>query len=93
MKKKLVVKVLTGSNDPERTAQAFTVAATAAASGVDVSLWLTSRLLFMPCQANAKSLSFLTLLPYLNFVIKFWLQDPSHSAPNALNDEAFPRKT
>jgi len=42
MKKKLVVKVLTGSNDPERTAQAFTVAATAVASGVDVSLWLTS---------------------------------------------------
>jgi len=46
MKKKLVVKVLTGSNDPERTAQAFTVAATAAASGVDVSLWLTSEASF-----------------------------------------------
>jgi len=39
--KKLVVKAMTGSNDPERTAQAFTVAATALASGYEVSLWLT----------------------------------------------------
>ncbi len=41
MRKKLVVKVLTGMNDPERTAQAFTVAATALASGIEISLWLT----------------------------------------------------
>ncbi len=41
-RKKLVIKVLTGLNDPERTVQAFTVAASAIASGVDVSLWLTS---------------------------------------------------
>ena len=33
---------MTGTNDPERTAQAFTVAATALASGYEVSLWLTS---------------------------------------------------
>ncbi len=31
-----------GSDDPERAAQAFTVAATALASGFEVSLWLTS---------------------------------------------------
>ncbi len=37
----LVVKVTAGSDAPERCAQAFTVAATAAATGVDVSLWLT----------------------------------------------------
>ena len=42
MQKKLVVKVLSGQSDPERTAQAFTVAATALASGFEVSLWLTS---------------------------------------------------
>jgi predicted peroxiredoxin len=42
MQKKLVVKVLSGLSDPERTAQAFTVAATALASGFEVSLWLTS---------------------------------------------------
>jgi predicted peroxiredoxin len=41
MRRKLVIKVLTGVNDPERTAQAFTVAASAVAAGVDVSLWLT----------------------------------------------------
>jgi predicted peroxiredoxin len=37
----LVVKVTAGKDDPERCNQAFTVAATAAASGVTVSLWLT----------------------------------------------------
>ena len=37
----LVVKVTAGQDDPERCNQAFTVAATAAASGVPVSLWLT----------------------------------------------------
>ena len=39
--KTLVVKVMAGSEDPERAAQAFTVAATALASGFNVSLWLT----------------------------------------------------
>ena len=38
---KLVVKVMAGSDDPERCAQAFTVASTALASGAEVSLWLT----------------------------------------------------
>jgi predicted peroxiredoxin len=37
----LVVKVTAGADAPERCAQAFTVAATAAAGGVAVSLWLT----------------------------------------------------
>jgi predicted peroxiredoxin len=37
----LVVKVTAGKDDPERCNQAFTVAATAAASGIPVSLWLT----------------------------------------------------
>jgi predicted peroxiredoxin len=36
-----VVKVTAGKDDPERCNQAFTVAATAAASGIPVSLWLT----------------------------------------------------
>ena len=40
--KKLVVKAMSGTDDPERAAQAFTVAATALASGFAVSLWLTS---------------------------------------------------
>jgi predicted peroxiredoxin len=37
----LVVKATAGADAPERCAQAFTVAATAVASGVPVSLWLT----------------------------------------------------
>ena len=37
----LVIKVTAGADAPERCSQAFTVAATAVASGVTVSLWLT----------------------------------------------------
>ncbi|MEU3556875.1 DsrE family protein [Streptomyces fragilis] len=41
MTKKLVIKVTAGADSPERCSQAFTVAAVAVASGVEVSLWLT----------------------------------------------------
>jgi predicted peroxiredoxin len=41
MPRALVVKVTAGADDPERCNQGFTVAATAAASGAEVSLWLT----------------------------------------------------
>lgn len=41
MTRTLVVKVTAGADAPERCAQAFTVASTAIAAGVDVSLWLT----------------------------------------------------
>lgn len=37
----LVVKATAGKDDPERCNQAFTVAATAVASGITTSLWLT----------------------------------------------------
>jgi predicted peroxiredoxin len=37
----LVVKLTAGKDDPERSNQALTIAATAAASGVPISLWLT----------------------------------------------------
>jgi predicted peroxiredoxin len=36
-----VIKVTAGEDEPERCNQAFTVAASAVASGVTVSLWLT----------------------------------------------------
>ncbi|MBO8187976.1 DsrE family protein [Streptomyces spirodelae] len=38
---KLVIKVTAGADAPERCSQAFTVASVAAASGTEVSLWLT----------------------------------------------------
>jgi predicted peroxiredoxin len=41
MSRRLVIKVTAGTDAPERCSQAFTVAATAAAAGVGVSLWLT----------------------------------------------------
>ena len=41
MARSLVVKLTAGAEAPERCAQAFTVSAVAAASGVPVSLWLT----------------------------------------------------
>ena len=41
MAQTLVVKATAGTDAPERCAQAFTVAATAAAAGTRVSLWLT----------------------------------------------------
>ena len=41
MTKQLVIKVTAGADAPERCSQAFTVAAVAVASGVEVSLWLT----------------------------------------------------
>src|SRR5436189_3485384 len=37
----LVIKVTAGKDEPERSGQALNVAATALASGVPVSLWLT----------------------------------------------------
>ena len=46
---------MTGSDDPERTAQAFTVAATAIASGVEVSLWLTGEATFFALPGRAES--------------------------------------
>ena len=39
--RRLVVKTTAGADAPERCAQAFTVAAVAAGSDADVSLWLT----------------------------------------------------
>ncbi|MEU4687220.1 DsrE family protein [Actinoplanes sp. NPDC023714] len=41
MARLLVVKATSGADAAERCSQAFTVAGTAVASGVDVSLWLT----------------------------------------------------
>jgi predicted peroxiredoxin len=41
MARLLVVKATAGADAPERCSQAFTVASTAAASGIDVSFWLT----------------------------------------------------
>lgn len=56
----LVVKVMAGTNDPERAAQAFTVAATALASGFAVSLWLTGEASFFALPGRCEEFE----LPY-----------------------------
>lgn len=56
----LVIKVTAGKDDPERCNQAFTVAAAAVASGVQVSLWLTGESAWFALPGRAADFS----LPY-----------------------------
>jgi predicted peroxiredoxin len=56
----LVVKLTCGLEAPERLSQGFTVAATAVASGVAVSLWLTGEAAWMAVPGRADAFS----LPY-----------------------------
>ena len=53
----LVIKVTAGKDDPERCNQAFTVAATAVASGVPVSLWLTGESAWFALPGRAEDFS------------------------------------
>lgn len=56
----LVVKLTSGVEAPERLSQAFTVAATAVASGVGVSLWLTGEASWLAVPGRAEEFE----LPY-----------------------------
>ena len=56
----LVVKLTSGTEAPERLSQAFTVAATAVASGIDVSLWLTGEASWLAVPGRAEQFA----LPY-----------------------------
>jgi predicted peroxiredoxin len=49
----LVVKITSGSDDPERCNQALTVAAAAVASGLEVSLWLTGEAAWLALPGRA----------------------------------------
>jgi predicted peroxiredoxin len=53
----LVIKVTAGKDEPERCNQAFTVAATAVASGVTVSLWLTGEAAWLALPGRADDFS------------------------------------
>jgi len=50
----LVVKCTSGAEAPERCSQAFTVAATAAAAGTPVSLWLTGEAVWLATPGRAE---------------------------------------
>ena len=55
--RQLVVKLTTGIEAPERLSQAFTVAATAVASGAEVSLWLTGESTWLAVPGRAEQFS------------------------------------
>ena len=54
--RRLVVKVTSGQEAPERLSQAVTVAATAVASGVAVSLWLTGEASWLAVPGRAEEI-------------------------------------
>jgi predicted peroxiredoxin len=54
MARSLVIKVTAGNDSPERCNQAFTVAAAAVASGIQVSLWLTGESAWFALPGRAK---------------------------------------
>ena len=56
----LVIKLTAGKDDAERCNQAFNVAATALASGVPVSLWLTGEATWLALPGHAERIR----LPY-----------------------------
>ena len=57
MARSLVIKVTVGKDEPERCNQAFTVAASAVASGVNVSLWLTGESAWFALPGRASDFS------------------------------------
>ena len=57
MARTLVIKVLVGKDEPERCNQAFTIAATAVASGVTVSLWLAGEAAWFALPGRARDFS------------------------------------
>ncbi|WP_133804903.1 DsrE family protein [Kribbella caucasensis] len=60
MSRTLVIKLTAGADEPERANQAFTVAATAVASGATVSLWLTGDAVWFAVPGKAEEFD----LPY-----------------------------
>ncbi len=58
--RQLIIKLTTGLESPEKLSQAFTVAATAVASGTRVSLWLTGESTWLAVPGKAEEFS----LPY-----------------------------
>lgn len=55
--RKLIIKLTVGVESPEKLSQAFTVAATAAASGAEISLWLTGESTWLAVPGRAESFS------------------------------------
>lgn len=68
MARRLVVKVTCGEDDAERLSQALTVAATAVAAGVDVSLWLTGDATWLAVPGRVPDLGLAHAVPLTDLV-------------------------
>jgi predicted peroxiredoxin len=55
--RRLIIKLTSGIESPEKLSQAFTVAATAVASGARVSLWLTGESVWLAVPGRAEEFS------------------------------------
>lgn len=66
----LVVKATSGKDDPERCNQALTVAATAVASGLDVSLWLTGEAAWLGLPGGADGITLPHAVPLAELLEK-----------------------
>jgi len=65
---RLVVKVTCGTEAPERLSQALTVAATAVASGVEVSLWLTGDAVWLAVPGRVPDLGLEHSTPLIDLI-------------------------
>ena len=68
MSRPLVIKVTTGAEEAERLSQALTVAATAVASGVAVSLWLTGEASWLAVPGRVPDLGLAGAVPLADLV-------------------------
>ena len=80
MARTLVIKATAGKDDPERCNQAFTVAAAAVASGVQVSLWLTGEAAWFSVPGRAADFSLPHAAPLTDLLLR-WAAGPLPPLP------------
>lgn len=68
MARRLVIKATCGAEAPERISQALTVAATAVASGVELSLWLTGDAVWLGVAGKVPDLGLAHSTPLVDLV-------------------------
>ena len=86
MARNLVIKVTAGKDEPERCNQAFTVAATAVASGVTVSLWLTGEAAWFALPGRADDLALPHAAPLAD-LLTIPLADRPNWSPDDIQQE------
>jgi predicted peroxiredoxin len=69
MARTLVIKLTAGADEPERANQAVTVAATAIASGAEVSLWLTGEAVWFAVPGRAVEVVLPHAAPFADLLV------------------------